>query len=241
LPALLKYSFLALGNRLWYLAIYLLFSLTSHLFAPALPEFLRQSAMLGVWFLLSVINIMIFMDVVFFRGNALASLQYQQSPQKPGKLITSHLMMVCSIALLFIASWVSFYPFAYTLLPGGVTLPAIANIFAFSLYFGSISLIILMLAHSFLAAAGNQFGAALLGFLTIILAIYLLIFHADLNPSGLVTAPIADLTEGAAIAGGSLLQTPWNVALRNIFITTSALILQYIGLTYLLNGRIDMN
>jgi len=240
LPVLLKYFFLALGGRLWFLIFYLLFSLASHLFAPALPEFLRQSAMLGVGFLLSFIAFMIIIEVVFSRGTTLLNLPYQQIPQGPGKLVASHLVMVFTVVLIFIASWVSFYPFASTLLPGGVNLPAAANIFSFSLYVTSISLVILMLVLSFLTAAGERLGAAFLGFSAVFLVIYLLVFPVNLNLLGLVIAPVVGLTEGFVLAGDTLLQTPWNAAWRNVIITTAALLLQYLSLTYLLNGNIDV-
>jgi len=58
---------------------------------------------------------------------------------------------------------------------------------------------------------------------------------------GLVTAPVAGLTEGFVLAGDILLQTPWNELRRNVIITTAALILQYMSLTYLLSGRTDVD
>ena len=240
MPALLKYSFLALGSRLWLLVIYLLFSLTSHLFAPALPEYLRQSAMLGVWFLLSLINITFIFDVAFGQGITLLYLPYQQIPQGPSKLIAAHFVMAFTVVLIFIASWVSFHPFASTLMPGGVTLLAAANIFSFGLYVTSISMFTLMFVLSGYAARG-QSGAALPGFTTVFLVIYLLVFQANLNLLGLVTAPVAGLTEGFVLAGDILLQTPWNELRRNVIITTAALILQYMSLTYLLSGRTDVD
>ncbi|MBS3948149.1 MAG: hypothetical protein KGZ57_07625, partial [Dethiobacter sp.] len=171
----------------------------------------------------------------------LLNLPYQQIPQKSGKLIASHLVMAFTVVSIFIAAWVSFYPFASTLMPGGVTLPAIANIFTFSLYVSSISLIILMLSLSFRALAGERFGAALLGFTAVFLVIYLLIFQADLNLLGLVIAPVAGLTEGFILAGDTLLQTPWGTIWRNVIITAAALILQTLSLIYLLGGRVDVD
>lgn len=241
MPALIKYSFLALGSRLWFLVIYLLFSLTSHLFAPALPEFLRQSVMLAVWFLLMVINLIFILDVVFGRGITLLYLPYQQIPQGPGKIVASHLVMVFTVALIFIAFWVSFHPFASTLMPGGATLLAAANIFSFGLYATSFSMITLMLFLSGYAAAGGRSCAAFLGFSAVFLVIYLLVFQVNLNLLGLVTAPVAGLTEGFILAGDILLQTPWNELRRNVIITTATLILQYMSLTYLLSGRVDVD
>ena len=241
MPALLKYSFLAISSRLFILVIYLLFSLTSHLFAPALPEYLRQSAMLGVWFFLSLINyIIIIFDVAFVRGITLLYLPYQQIPQKPGKLVASHLVMAFAVVSIFIAAWVSFYPFASVLMPDGATLLAVANIFSFSLYVASISLIVLMLGLA-LHTVGRQRGAAFLAFSAMFLVIYLLVFPVNLNPLGLVWAPMAGLTEGFVLAGDTLLQTPWDAAWRNIILTTAALILQYMSLTYLLSGRVDVD
>lgn len=241
MPLLLKYFFLALGGRLWFLIFYLLFSLASHLFAPALPEFLRQSAMLGMWFLLSFTAFMIIIEVVFSRGTTLLNLPYQQIPQGPGRLIASHLVMAFTAAAIIIAAWISFYPFASTLMPGGATLLAAANIFSFSLYVTSISLVILMLLLSFLAAAGERLGAAFLGFSAVFLVIYLLVFPVNLNLLGLVAAPLAGLTEGFVLAGDTLLQTPWNATWRNIILTSAALILQFMSLTYLLNGKTDVS
>ena len=240
MPALIKYSFLALGSRLWFLATYLLFSLTSHLFAPLLPEFLRQSAMLGVWFLLSLINFILIFDVAFGRGITLLYLPYQQIPQGPGKLLASHLVMVFTVILIFMASWVSFYPFVTTLMPGGVTLLAAANIFSFGIYVSSISLITIMLVLSGYAARGLH-GATLLGYSAVFLVIYLLVYQVNLNLLGLIAAPVAGLTEGFVLAGDTVLQTPWNALWRNVIITTAALILQYMSLTYLLSGRTDVD
>jgi len=241
LPALLKYSFLALGSRLWFLVIYLLFSLTSHLFAPVLPEHLRQSAMLGGWFILSYINFMIIFNASFGRGITLLCLPYQLIPQGASKLIASHLVMAFTVVLIFIVSWVSFYPFASTLMPGGVTLLVAANVFSFSLYFTSISMVTLMLLLPFLAAARDRLGIAFQGLLASFAVIYLLVVQVDLNLFGLVVVPLAGLTEGAVIGGVSLLQTPWNTLWKNLSITTAVLFLQFMSLTYLLNGRVDLD
>ena len=240
MPALLKYSFLALGGRLFILVIYLLFSLATHLFVPALPEFLRQSALLVVWFILSFINFMIIVAIVTGRGITLLYPQYQQIPHGPGKLVASHLVMAFAVVSIFIAAWVSFYPFALNLMPAGATLLVAVNIFSFSLYVASISLIVLMLALA-LYTVGRQRGAAFLAFSAMFLVIYLLVFPVNLNPLGLVWAPIAALTEGTAIPGDTLLQTPWDAAWMNIILTTAALILQYMSLTYLLSGRVDVD
>ncbi|MBT9173279.1 MAG: hypothetical protein DDT21_01673 [Syntrophomonadaceae bacterium] len=240
MPALLKYSFLALGGRLFILVIYLLFSLATHLFVPALPEFLRQSALLVVWFILSFINFMIIVAIVTGRGLTLLHTQYQQIPHGPGKLIASHLVTAFAVVSIFITAWVSFYPFASNLMPAGATLLVAVNIFSFSLYVASISLIVLMLGLA-LHTVGRQRGAAFLAFSAMFLVICLLVFPVNLNPLGLVWAPIAGLTEGTAIPGDTLLQTPWDAAWRNIILTTAALILQYMSLTYLLSGRIDVD
>lgn len=239
MPALVKYSFLALGGRLWFLVIYLLFSLASHLFAPGLPYFWR-SAMLGIWYLLSLINYLTIIEVVFGRGITLLGLPYQQIPQNPGNLVASHLVMAFTVASIFITSWVSFYPFAYVLMPGGVTLLAAVNIFSFSLYFTSISLILLMLCLANAATRGTR-GATFLGFSAMFLAIYLLVIPVNLNLIGLAGAPIFALTEGTAIAGDILLQTHWHTARWDIILITAVLILQYTSLTYLLSGRVDVS
>ncbi|MCL5982585.1 MAG: hypothetical protein M1571_08780 [Firmicutes bacterium] len=236
MPALLKYSFLALGSRLWFLVIYLLFSLISHLFAPALPGFWR-SLMLGVWFLFSSINFMIIWDVIFSRGMNLLHLQYQQIPQGLGKLIVSHLVMVFTVISIVITSWTTFSPFASTLMPGGVSLLVAANIFSFSLYLTSISLFIIMLGFA-IAAAKEKHIAALLRSLVLFL-IGLLLFQADLNLLGIVAVPLDGLQQGFVLAGDALLQTPWDTIWRNVIITTAALILQYMSLIYLLGGGVD--
>ena len=229
MPALLKYSFLALGSRLWFLVIYLLFSLTSHLFAPALSGFWR-SLMLGVWFIISSINFKIILEVIFARGINLLHPLYQQIPQKQRKLIASHLVMVFTVIALVIASWASFFPFASTLMPGGITIQVAANIFSYSLYITSISLFIIILGLA-IATAIERHVAPLLRSSTLLVVICLLLFQVNLNIFGLVSAPVTGLAESTAIASDSLLQTPWNTLWKNLSITTAVLLLQFMSLT----------
>lgn len=235
---LLKHSFLAQGAKPRLLLCYLLYSLSSHLFLPALPHFWR-TAFLGVWVLFTFF---VFLIVIIpsLGETELLSLPYQQIPVKPAYLVATQALMVFHNMLLFVAARFFFALDTPLLLPDGFTLPAAANILSFGLYATAISIGILMLLLS-LSTKKEPF-AALIFYAAICLIFYLLLFHITPDPldiARLFATPLFDLAEGSAATSNSWLQAPLGLARRNILQLIVVLILQGVSLTCLLSGKID--
>lgn len=239
---LLKYSFLALGGIPWLLLCYLLLSFISHLFLPALPDFWARTAT-GAWGLFSSVFALFFLPWgVINQGIDNLRLLYQQIPVKPVYLVASHLIILFAVTLLFLAAWAFFAGYSSTLMPYGVTMLVAVNIFSFGLSATALGTGILMLVVVLLI--GKERIPGLVEFGTFFLAICLLLFQFRPNLfdlAALLAIPLVGLTEGAAIAGGLLLQTPWNMAWRNIIQISAVLILQFFSLTYMLSGKIDVH
>lgn len=239
---LLKYSFLALGGMPWLLLCYLLLSFASHLFLPALPDFWARTAA-GAWGLFSTVAGVFFLPRrVINQGLDNLRLLYQQIPVKPVCLVASHFIIVFAVTSLFLTGWAFFAGFSSTLMPYGVNLLVVVNIFSFALSATALGAGILMLVV--VLVIGKERIPNLIEFGTFFLAICLLLFQFRPNIfdlAVLLTIPLAGLTEGAAVAGYFLLQTPWNIAWRNIIQISAVLILQFISLTYMLSGKIDVH
>lgn len=219
---------------------YLLFSFSSHLLLPALPDFL-QGVITGVWSLFSLCVLIYVLPVIFFdRGTDLLKLPYRQIPVKPFFLIACHVVFVFATKFISLTAWVFFVLFTPVMLPNIVNLLSAVNIFSLGLFATAISVSFTM--FSFLFFNRKEFLSALLVFAALCLVVYLLLFQVSLDLLdilGLLAIPPFGLPEAIAFAGVNLLQTPWETAWSDIMLLMAALLLQCTSLTCMLSGKVD--
>jgi len=236
MSSLIKYSFLAIKGRTYLILLTFLLSLLSYLIPRPMPDLLRL-LLTAIISLLWIINAFFFVIMLLFHGHFILKLLYRQIPQKPYKIIASHLIVIFVFFTILISAWILDPRLVSSTLPYGFNIMAIANILTLSLYMASISLIILLI--DFIVLPGLKQYRLIIILLALFLSVYLLVFHVTLNPIEFFMSVIEIPWEDLILATGILLQTPWSLILRNVALIAVALALQFLSLTYILNDRID--
>lgn len=229
-----------MGGRPLVLLGYLLFSFSSHLLLPALPDFL-QGVITGVWSLFSLCVLIYVLPGIFIdRGTDFLKLPYRQIPVKPVFLIAYHVVFIFATKFISLTAWVFFVLFTPATLPNNVNLLSAVNIFSLGLFATAISLGFTM--FTFLFFNRKEFLSTLLVFAALCLVVYLLLFQISLDLRdilGLLIITPFGLPEATAFASVNLLQTPWGTAWSDIMLLMAALLLQCTSMTCMLSGKVD--
>jgi len=240
MTSLIKYTFLSIKGKLWFLLGFMLLSLSSNLFFNFLPEPWDTVAEI-VWRILYGISYFIFVIIVLSPSDNLKTLCYRQIPQKPYNLIVSNSIMMFTVASALTASFIGFAPLTAAMKSDEILLNALLNILYRSLDITSVPLLFLLLSLTTIAAKSRQYTAFLTGFSTLLIVIYIWLFPGNLNPFDTITFEPLRLLVGDYIStGGLLLQIPSESALRKSLITATTLALKIFCLSYMLDDKIDI-
>jgi|GEM_PF-3050835 len=239
MKSLIKYTFISVKGRLWFLLGFMLLSLSSNLFFNFLPEPWDAVAEI-VWRILFGVNYFIVLLALSTSDN-LKPLCYRQIPLKPYNLILSHSIMLFTVASAFITSWIAFAPFVATMKSDEILLNALLNILYRSLNITSIPLLFMLLSTTIIAAKSGQLIAFLTGFLTLLFVLYIWLFPGNLNPfASIMFEPLRVISGDNIATGELLLQSPLETVLRKSLITATTLVLKFFCLSYMLEDKIDI-